>query len=226
MLESDDDIKEFEEDFSDSSDNKNSEDHSFILNQTDNILTSQCEKCGEKYIDEDHAKYEWCKPCQLNYWRDNFINWTSGNEKIDNYIQEIQLNINKYYNPILEWIPYNQFYDIKEINEIDSATEYSAIWENGPLYYDDSEKEWSRYSDENVILRCINNSYNSQNIMDEFLDEVEKYLKHKYMLIIGIDYKIYGISQNPDTMDYIIVFNNLYEHNCKNCGEIYTDIDY
>jgi hypothetical protein len=40
MLESDDDIKEFEEDFSDSSDNKNSDDHSFILNQTDNILTS------------------------------------------------------------------------------------------------------------------------------------------------------------------------------------------
>jgi hypothetical protein len=84
----------------------------------------------------------------------------------------MQLSINKYYDTIFEWIPYNQFYEIKEINEIDTTTEYSAIWEDGPLYYDDDEKEWSRFSDKNVTLKCINNSYNSRDIMNEFLEEV------------------------------------------------------
>jgi hypothetical protein len=33
--------------------------------------------------------YEWCKPCLLNYLKNNFINWTSGNKKIDKFIQEM-----------------------------------------------------------------------------------------------------------------------------------------
>ena len=51
----------------------------------------QCEKCGEKFIGRSYAKYEWCKPCQL---KENFTNWTSEHEKVDNLIQEIQLSIN------------------------------------------------------------------------------------------------------------------------------------
>ena len=36
--------------------------------------------------------------------------------------------------------------------------------------------------------------------------------------------KIYGISQNPDTKDYIMVLNN--NSCCKECDEIYTKIYY
>jgi hypothetical protein len=39
MSESDDDIKEFEEDISDSGDSKNSDDHSFVLGQTDDTFS-------------------------------------------------------------------------------------------------------------------------------------------------------------------------------------------
>ena len=34
-------------------------------------------------------------------------------------------------------------------------------------------------------------------------------------------YDIYGISQNPDTKDYVMVLKNQY---CKGCGEKYTNI--
>jgi hypothetical protein len=53
-----------------------------------------CEKCGEKYSNKYHASYKWCKPCQIDYLKTNFKNWTSGSENIDNLIREMQLKIN------------------------------------------------------------------------------------------------------------------------------------
>src|SRR4051812_16777995 len=73
-----------------------------------------CEKCYENYT---NAYYKWCKPCQIKDLKNNFINWTSGNRQIDNFIQEKQLEINDYNDILFEWIPYNQFYEIKEIGK-------------------------------------------------------------------------------------------------------------
>src|ERR1700748_263851 len=95
-----------------------------------------CKKCGEKYT---NIKYEWCKPCQIDNLKENFTNWTSGNEKIDNFIQEMQLKINHQWDIIFEWIPYNQFSDIKVISRSGYAKVYSAIWKDGPLNYDKYE---------------------------------------------------------------------------------------
>src|ERR1700722_9973110 len=72
-----------------------------------------CVACDETYTD---IFYKWCKPCQIKYLKDNFTNWTSGNEKVDNFIQEMQLKINKPADIVFEWIPYDQFYDIEEID--------------------------------------------------------------------------------------------------------------
>ena len=47
----------------------------------------------------------------------------------------MQLKRNFHDDIIFEWIPYNQFDDIKEIRKGDFATIYSAIWKGGPLYY-------------------------------------------------------------------------------------------
>src|SRR5688572_27714641 len=97
-----------------------------------------CKKCGEKYT---NAEYKWCKPCQINNLKGNFKNWTSRNEKIDELIQEMQLKINQYNNIVFEWIPYNQFSDIKEIGRGGFAKVYSAIWKDGPLEYDWNDKK-------------------------------------------------------------------------------------
>ena len=64
------------------------------------------------------------------------LTWTSGNEKIDNFIQEMQLNINNCNDIIFEWIPYNQFENIKEIGKGGFSTIFSAIWRNSLLIYD------------------------------------------------------------------------------------------
>src|SRR2546423_1806039 len=48
----------------------------------------RCKKCGKQYT---NRTYKWCKQCQKNYLKADFIKWTSGNEKIDDFIQEMQL---------------------------------------------------------------------------------------------------------------------------------------
>ena len=76
------------------------------------------------------------------------------------------------YDIVFEWIPYNQLNDIEEINKSDLVTIYSAIWNDGPIkchynYY--NGYKYTRKPDKKVTLKCI---HNSQNIINEFLDEV------------------------------------------------------
>src|SRR2546429_293523 len=80
-----------------------------------------CKDCNEIYTD---IRHNWCKPCQINNLKKNFANWTSGNEKIDEFIQEKQLKIDGHGDIIVEWIPYNQFDDIKEIGKGGFTTIY------------------------------------------------------------------------------------------------------
>ena len=75
---------------------------------------SSCKKCGKQYT---NVNWHWCKPCQIDNLKENFTNWTSGNEKIDELIQEMQLKINSKWDIVFEWIPYNQFSNIKEIGK-------------------------------------------------------------------------------------------------------------
>ena len=131
-----------------------------VLN--DKCFEMYCEKCGEKYANDS----KWCKPCQIKDLKEN---WTSGNEKIDNFIQEMQLKIVDSNDTIVEWIPYNQLKNIKEISKSDSATLFSAVWTDGPLDYDLYNKKVIRKPDLKVSLKCL---YNSQNNINEFLNEV------------------------------------------------------
>ena len=127
-----------------------------------------CQNCGKKYTD---VYCKWCKPCQIDNLKENFT--TSGNEKIDNFIQEMQLKIDKWNDIVFEWIPYNQYtIDIKEIGKDDFITLHSAIWKDGPLNYHSSSRKYTRSLyrvARKVTLKCL---HNSQNITNEFLNEV------------------------------------------------------
>ena len=81
----------------------------------------------------------------------------------------MQLKINNPRYIVFEWIPYNQFSDIKEIGRGGFATVYSAIWKDGRLYYGRDSIKYTRKSNYKVALKCL---HNSQNITDEFLNEV------------------------------------------------------
>jgi hypothetical protein len=92
--------------------------------------------------------------------QNNFINWTSENEIIDDLIQEMLSN-----NTIFEWIPYNQFNEIKETGKNNSTIVYSAIWKNGPLCYSNIYSKYKRYSNKEVALKCLQNSQNNIEIL-------------------------------------------------------------
>jgi hypothetical protein len=94
----------------------------------------------------------------------------SGNEEIDNFIQEMQLRVHSNFNIIFEWIPYGQFNYIKEIGVGGFATVCSAIWKDGPLKYDAEKKIYARVPNKKIALKCLNNM---QNVTDKFLNEVE-----------------------------------------------------
>ncbi|CAB5367079.1 unnamed protein product [Rhizophagus irregularis] len=123
--------------------------------------------------------------------------WTSGNEKINDFIQKRQLKIKNYDDTVLEWIPYNQLNEIKETGKNGLITVYSAIWKNGPLHYNFTCNKYTRDSNKEVALKCL---HNSQESVDSLINKAEKYpIKHKAFQVL------YGISQNPDTGDYILV---------------------
>ncbi|EXX64729.1 Ste11p [Rhizophagus irregularis DAOM 197198w] len=129
----------------------------------------------------------------------NLTNWISGNEKIDDFIQEMQLKISNYDDIVLEWIPYNQFNEIKETNKNNLITVYLAIWKDGPLYKKNRQSNYTRNSNKEVALKYL---HNSQIFIDSLINKAKKYpIKHKAFQVL------YGISQNPDTGDYIFVLN-------------------
>ena len=109
----------------------------------------RCEKCGEEYTSVDD---KWCKPCHINCLK-NLVRW-SKNKKMNDFIQDMQLQINRC-NDIVFWIPYNQFNNIKKMDE----GNFSAIWEDGPLNYITTEK-YERSPNKEVTLKCLDDSQN------------------------------------------------------------------
>ncbi|GBC10384.1 hypothetical protein RclHR1_00960001 [Rhizophagus clarus] len=131
----------------------------------------------------------------------NFTNWTSGNERIDGFIQEMQLKIKDYNDVVFEWIPYNHFNKIEKTGGNDLMTIYSAIWKDGPFYWDKKNNNYTRNSsNKEVALKCLDNSQNS---IESVINEAKRYsIDSKSFLVL------YGISKNPYTNDYILVQNN------------------
>ena len=74
------------------------------------MIPFQCPECNKNY----YGLY--CKPCNSGHFRDNFQNWTSGNDDIDNLIQESQLNASNEME-LLEWIEYSNFKNIEHVAE-------------------------------------------------------------------------------------------------------------
>jgi hypothetical protein len=132
-------------------------------NTKDFILIFQdkyyCLKCGNKYNNQFEISNKSCISCQAN----------CVNKKINDLIQEVKLSID--YNSsdsiMFEWIPYDQFDDIKEIGKGGFSTVYSAIWKNGLLKF--NYINWKRMPNIKVALKCL---HNSQNFIDEFIDVV------------------------------------------------------
>ena len=128
-------------------------------------IFDSCKECNQKNTD-----YEWCKACNAKHFQQNFEKWSSGNVDIDKFIQEAQLSTNNSHN-ILEWIPYDRFYDIEYIAKGGFGKVYRANWIDGRIWkWDNKNKNWCRTCPNKfVALKSLNNS---KNVTLEFLNEV------------------------------------------------------
>src|SRR6266542_1507493 len=81
-----------------------------------------CEECNQ-----ENTGTEWCKACNAKHFQQNFETWTSGNIGIDKFIQDTQLAAKTHYK-VIEWIPYDRFYNIEYIASGGFRKVYRANW--------------------------------------------------------------------------------------------------
>ena len=158
-----------------------------------NKQLSEMEKkfCREKYIYEfelNNALYKQgkpfeCKKCKSTRYSNKFCEncislhlqslfntWSSGNDIIDNFIQQCQIK-SSLPNHIMEWIPYDQFKKVKNLTEGGFSSIYTATWTKGTIVdYDEKKKEFSYAGyGQMVVLKCLKNSSDPGKV---FFDEV------------------------------------------------------
>src|SRR5947209_5118170 len=64
-------------------------------------------KCPE--CNQNSYNYKLCNPCNSKHFQNDFNNWTSGNNEIDKFIQDVKRNASNSWQ-VIEWIPKNNFY--------------------------------------------------------------------------------------------------------------------
>ena len=125
----------------------------------------ECEKCKSiRYSNK------YCENCISLHLQSLFNTWSSGNDIIDNFIQQCQIK-SSLPGRIMEWIPYDQFEDVKKLTEGGFSSIYTATWTEGDIVdYDEKKKEFSYFEKgQMVILKCLKNSSDPGKV---FFDEV------------------------------------------------------
>ncbi|RHZ80146.1 hypothetical protein Glove_139g19 [Diversispora epigaea] len=157
-------------------------------------------KCPE--CNQENTYYNWCKPCNLKRLQNDFNNWTSGNDKIDKFIQDAQLNVNRNWE-VIEWIPYDRFKDVKQIGKGGFGTIHYARWIDGRIdKWDIENQQWKRdrKNSEKVALKKFDNFVNFNDVLNEMKLHLKTYINNSLNSI-----RFYGITQDPETHSYIMV---------------------
>src|SRR5437016_1571226 len=130
-----------------------------------------CPECNQPNTEDD-----WCKECCSKKFQQNFGNWTSGNDHVDKFIQDSQLNARDSFE-LLEWISYNKLRNIQFLAQGGFSTIYKAIWLDGWINKWDYEKQdWGRDVD----------IFDEQDYKDAFNPKIKNPLKsnEKYGLSV------------------------------------------
>ncbi|RHZ73909.1 hypothetical protein Glove_228g120 [Diversispora epigaea] len=131
---------------------------------------------------------------------------SSGDREIDEFIQQIQLNANKY-QEIIEWIPFNRLENVTYLTRGGFGKVYTANWLAGFIKFAHKKKKrygsgkhvWYRSGNQDVCLKSIDNSTNK----NDFLQQIKNQLKLRGKNVVAI----YGITKNPTENQYMMVMN-------------------
>ncbi|PKY16552.1 HCP-like protein [Rhizophagus irregularis] len=170
-----------------------------------------CNECKQPFLNV--SDYQWCQECNTDRFQQEISKWTSNNEFIDKFIQEAQLNAKNSYE-ILEWIPYNKLSNISYYDKGGFSEIHKAIWSDGPIFgWNFDKQQWNRKKDYEVILKKLNNSSNLNN---KFLDEW-KYHYNCQKKSFSKFIQFFGITQDPDNSNYMIVMSFAEKGTLKKC---------
>ncbi|CAG8792492.1 32137_t:CDS:2, partial [Racocetra persica] len=132
----------------------------------------------------------------------NLQNFSSGNQDIDNLIKATHNNQPKFR---LEWIPFEDFTDVKQIGEGGFSEIHAATWNKGTIKsWNRIEKRFNRNENQTVVLKVLKDS---QDISSSFLKELQNIVKSQPNSVIRNIIQCYGVSQFPKTNDYIFVMS-------------------
>ncbi|RHZ80043.1 hypothetical protein Glove_139g183 [Diversispora epigaea] len=155
----------------------------------------------------------WCITCNSKHFKNDFNNWTSGNDEIDKLIQDVQLKAN-YPSNIIEWIPYDRFQDVKQIGKGGFGTIHYARWIDRYIEkWDIENQQWKRQRNwkgevlEEVALKKFDNFVNFNDVLNEMKIHLNTNGKGSI--------RFYGITQDPETHKYMMVLQYATDGNLR-----------
>ncbi|GBB97336.1 hypothetical protein RclHR1_02970011 [Rhizophagus clarus] len=186
-------------------------------------ITSYSEENNNEDISNKHGNCSycnklteelWCNECDPHYLIDG---WISGISDIDKFIKDTIYNARKYNYSSLEWIPFDKFTNIKQIDENKLVKMYSATWIDGKSEYKRlTDGGWKKLKSKpiEIILKSLNVS---QNISSKCLYKLKFYWN---LCKKDITFKFYGITKNPKTEEIMMVTELI---NAKSLRNILTN---
>ncbi|GBC27602.2 uncharacterized protein OCT59_013325 [Rhizophagus irregularis] len=149
-----------------------------------------CGICGE--CNEPGTGFMWCQPCNAKRFKENFKNWTSGSEVVDEVIQQSQCNA-VHYEKCLEWVPFESIKDVIYVTMSNGHKLYKAYLSEGKIeYWDIENQKWGRSNKTKIAFKAIDDSYFKNT---DSLNMVKNCFS--------------GITQDPNTKEYMIILKSL-----------------
>ncbi|CAI2165189.1 8134_t:CDS:2 [Funneliformis geosporum] len=175
------------------------------------VEVQMCLSCKRKTTDSGYS-IQWCKACEMKRFEQQFESWSSGNDDIDCFILESQLNSSSYFD-YLEWISFDRLQDIELADAGDYGRVFQAIWKDGPRErWDMKNSQYVRCGECLVALKCFEDS---QTFSSDFFDQLSKYIQCESNSGQNI-IRCYGITQDPKSKEYMLVLQYAKDGNISN----------
>ncbi|CAG8526650.1 2173_t:CDS:2, partial [Scutellospora calospora] len=131
-------------------------------------------------------------------FRENFDNWTTGFQEIDEFIRETQLNA-KDCTEYLEFLPFKSFIGINKYDTSEFGTVYTANWKKGPR--DAWNKLENKYVAKRDLIKVALISLGKDPVI--FLKELK--LSYNFRSKNGLIIRLFGITRETVTGHLMLV---------------------